>query len=383
MVFARPFANSTHALLARIFNRAWARRLVDILNDALLVTLAAQVATLPLLIYYFRQFSTVALIVNPLVLPAQTGVMVFGLLAVGIGLLSVPLGQIAAWTAWPWLAWTLGIIALFARVPYASIPLDYVSPLWVAAYYALLIGLTLYFRQPKEQRPAMIKKLTTPRNAILIGGLVILLLAVAFSWHTDDRLHVYLLDADGHPVFVQTPNGKQILIGGSNSPSSLLSALGKFLPFWDRDIDLIIVPQASADQLNGLAAVIDRYEVKQIMSVKMTTDNRAGRDWQTMLTQKGKEPIELQSAGVDATVNLAFDGSVPLIEANGQRIAIGPSEQAQINVIAGSINRLAEKPQVIFMWTPVVTDTRVIDLSGRGTIDLTVVGNGVALGELP
>jgi hypothetical protein len=53
------------------------------------------------------------------------------------------------------------------------------------------------------------------------------------------------------------------------------------------------------------------------------------------LTQKGKQPIELQSAGLDDGVHLAFDGSVPLIESSGNRIAIGPSKQVQINVIAG------------------------------------------------
>ena len=380
MVYARPFAHSTHAFLARLFSRDWARWLVDILNDALLVTLAAQVATLPLLMYYFRQLSTVALIVNPLVLPVQSGVMTFGLFALAIGLLSIPLGQIAAWTAWPWLTWTLGVIALFARVPFASIPLEYVPTLFVAAYYTVLIALTWYFKQPKDQRPMMIKKFATPRNAILIGGLVVLLLAVAFSWRSDNRLHVYVLNADGHPVFVQTPGGKQILIGGSNSPSDLLSALGKLLPFWDRDIDLVVVPQASGDQLNGLAAVLDRYDVEQIMSVKVPDDNRAGRDWQTILTQKGHQPIELQSAGLDDGVNLAFDGSIPLLESGGNRLAIGPSEQAQINVIAGKTDRLPQQPQLIFTWTPIVSDTRVIDLSERGTIDLTMTDGGITIG---
>ena len=246
MIYARPFAHSTHAFLARLFNRDWARQFVDILNDALLVTLAAQVTTLPLLMAYFRQISTVALIVNPLVLPAQTGVMTYGLFATGVGLLSIPLGQIAAWTVWPFLTWTLGIIELFAQVPFAAIPLDYVPPLFVAGYYAVLIGVTWYFQQPKEQRPMMLKKLITPRRAIFAGGLIALLLVVAFSWRTDERLHVYVLNVDGHPVFVQTPSGKQILIGGSNSPSSLLSTLGKLLPFWDRDIDLVIVPDASS-----------------------------------------------------------------------------------------------------------------------------------------
>jgi competence protein ComEC len=382
MVYARPLANSTHQFLARLFNREWARRAVDIINDALLVTLAAQVTTLPLLMYYFRQVSIIALVVNPLVLPAQSGVMIYGLFATGVGLLALPLGQIAAWTVWPFLTWTLGIIELFAQVPFASIPLDYVPPLLVAGYYAGLIGLTWYFTHSKEQRPAMLKKLITPRRAILIGGLLVVLLAVALSWRTDTRPHVYLLPVDGHPVLVQTAGGKQILIGGSNSPSSLLSALGKFLPFWDRDIDLVIVPQASGDQLNGLSAVLDRYAVKQIMSVEVPTNSRAGRDWRAMLAQKGREPIRLQSAIVDPEVSLAFDGSVPLIDIQGNLIAIGPSEQAQINVMTGPIDRLPEQPQLIFTWGPVLSDTRVVDLAVRGTVDLTFEGGGVKIGEV-
>ena len=201
--------------------------------------------------------------------------MTYGLFALAVGLLSIPLGQIAAWTMWPWLTWALGVIALFAQVPFAAIPLEYVPPLFVAAYYAVLIGLTWYFKQPKEQGPLMIRKLLTPQRALLAGGLIILLLAVALSWRTDERLHIYVLNVDRHPVFVQTPGGKQILIGGSNSPSSLLSTLGKLLPFWDRDIDLVIVPEANGDQLNGLSAVLDRYSVKQIMSTAVASDNRA------------------------------------------------------------------------------------------------------------
>ena len=229
----------------------------------------------------------------------------------------------------------------------------------------------------------MFKKFVTPRRAILVGGLIIVMSAVALSWRADNRLHVYVLNVEGHPVLVQTASGKQMLIGGSSSPSGLLSALGELLPFWDRDIDLVIVPDASGDQLNGLSAVLDRYTVKQIMSVAVPTDKRAGREWWEMLMQKGQQPVELQSAGLDSTVTLAFDRGVPLIESSGHVIAIGPSEQAQINIIAAKeIDRLPEKPQMIFTWTPIVSDTRVIDLTGRGTLDLTFEGGGVAIGEV-
>jgi predicted membrane metal-binding protein len=55
------------------------------LGDAVLVTLAAQITTLPILIVTFRQVSLLTLFVNALVLPAQTGMMVFGGLALLVG----------------------------------------------------------------------------------------------------------------------------------------------------------------------------------------------------------------------------------------------------------------------------------------------------------
>jgi hypothetical protein len=122
--------------------------------------------------------------------------------------------------------------------------------------------------------------------------------------------------------------------------------------------------------------------VKHIMSVEVPVDNRAGRDWQALLTRQGKEPIELQSAGLDDSTTLSFDGSVPLIESHGQCIALGPSEQAQINVIDGQIDRLPQQPQMIFTWTPIVSDTRVIDQTERDTLDLVLSTDGVSIGEV-
>jgi hypothetical protein len=37
---------------------------------------------------------------------------------------------------------------------------------------------------------------------------------------------------------------------------------------------------------------------------------------------------------------------------------------------------------MIFTWTPIVSDTRVIDLTNRGTLDLTLEGGGVTIGEM-
>jgi competence protein ComEC len=375
MMYARPFATAAEKLLTRLFSNVIARQAVGVLNDAVLVTLAAQVATLPLLMLYFRQLSIVSLVVNPLVLPAQTGVMVFGLLALGLGLIAIPIGQVLGWLAWVFLAWTLGVIHLFASLPGAAIPLDYLSPIWIAAYYAALLGVTWYLSRPADQRPKRVAKLLTRRNLIMGGGLAAVLIGVALSWQPDRQLHVIALDVDDHPVVVRTVEGRTVLIGGSSSPSGLLAALGGQLPFWERTIDLIIVPRAETTQLNSLVAVLDRYTVKQIMAVDVPTTNRAGSDWRDALSHAAQQPIELQRLELEPGLVIDFDQASVVIDG---AIAIGSSEQAAINVIAAPTDRLPAAPQIIFTWQP-QPDARVVDLTDRGTLELVVDDGGVAL----
>lgn len=379
MIYARPFAQAAQRGLTRLFSAGVARQVVGVINDALLVTLAAQIITLPLLAFYFRQLSVISLIVNPLVLPAQTGVMVFGLLALGGGLVAVPAGQALAWLVWPFLAWTLGVIHVFAAVPGAAIELGYVSPIWVAIYYAALAAVTWYFTRPADQRPQRLSALLTPKRLVFGGSLLAILLGVVLSWQRDAQLHVVALDVDGHPVLVRTPSGRQILIGGASSPSALLSALGGQLPFWDRDIDLLVASEIETDQLNSLLAVLDRYTVGQIMATEIAGDSRAGREWWAMLSRLGKTPMTPQNAILEPGIGVSFDGAVPLIEAGGLTIAIGPSDEAQINLIGQPIDRLPDGPQLVLMWQPVGSDTRLVDLADRGTVDLVVTPGAVSI----
>ncbi len=269
VLYTRPLQNAAERGLARIlsasgdasYNNTAAKKAAGVLSDAVIVTLAAQITTLPILVVTFRQISLLTLIVNALVLPAQTGVMVFGGLALLAGMVFLPLGQIVGWAAWLFLAWTIQVIHLFAQVPGATIELGYVDPLWGVAYVVALAAITFYVSRNTEQRAEIRRRMTkmiSLRLALPAIGIVVLLGAVALSWQPDGKLHVHALNVDGGPVLVQTPTGKQILIGGSNSPSALLAALGSRMPFWDRDIDLIVMPRGDARSLNGLLAVIDR-----------------------------------------------------------------------------------------------------------------------------
>jgi len=239
---------------------------------------------------------------------------------------------------WLFLTWTIQVIHLFARVPGVAIELGYVDPLWGVAYVALLAALTFWFSRSAEQRAelkARLRARVSARLALPALGMIALLGAVALSWQPDGRLHVHALNVDGGPVFVQTPSGRQILIGGSNSPSALLAALGTRMPFWDRDLDLIVVPSADARSLNGLLAVVDRYRIGQIVSVE-TGDSRVGREWLDAIAAKQIGMIEPGSGiGIDnGTILELNEDGVARIETGATSIGIGaPHRDLRADVI--------------------------------------------------
>ena len=338
ILYTRPLQNVVERGLTRLFSSGMAKQIVGVLGDAVLVTLAAQITTLPILVVTFRQVSILTLIVNALVLPAQTGVMVFGGLALLAGMVWLPLGQIVGGLAWLFLAWTIQVIHLFAAIPGMTIELGYVDPAWGVVYVALLVAVTFYATRTTEQRAEVrrrMSKIISLRFALPALVIVGLLVALALSWRPDGKLHIHALNVDGMPVLVQTPSGRQILIGGSNSPSALLSALGSRMPFWDRDIDVIVVPEADARSLNGLMAVVDRYHIGAIVSVAIE-DTRAGREWQDMIAAKQIEVIEAGAGiGIDDGIALTLnENGWVQIEAGATSVGIGlPPVDAHADVV--------------------------------------------------
>jgi competence protein ComEC len=275
ILYATPLQKTVEAWLSRVLPTERVKPVMDVLSDALLVTLAAQITTIPLLAYYFKQFSFVSLLTNALVLPAQPGLMVTGGLALLVGFISIPLGQTVGWVAWLFLAWTTGIIELTARIPGAAVPLGDMSIGWIVGYYALLAVVTWWLKQPAEERPsprqilAWITARLTRRNVLVAAGIVVVLVAVALVQLPDGKLHVYFLDVgQGDAIFVVTPQGRQILIDGGPAPSVILNQLARHTPFWDRSLDVLVATQPDADHLAGLVAVMERYTVGAVLTAE-------------------------------------------------------------------------------------------------------------------
>jgi competence protein ComEC len=131
----------------------------------------------------------------------------------------------------------------------------------------------------------------------LIG---ILALAAVVAWLAlrglpDGKLHVYFLDVgQGDAILVQAPDGRQILVDGGPSPTALFSELGDVLPFWDRNLDLVVLTHPDGDHITGLIPLLDRYRVGQVLDVLQSDTAPEAAPWLERLAALGMPRILAQ-----------------------------------------------------------------------------------------
>ncbi len=276
LCYTRPLERLFERVLSRFVPEKRTAGAVKLVSEALLVTVAAQIATMPMLVGSFGRLSPVMLLTNALILPAQTYIILIGGFATFLGLILHPLGQIAAWPTWVFLTYTLEVVRMAAALPRISLPGE-VQSWMVWMYYVVLVLITWWLGRPLRRRREMWSQacswLSVRLGTKLLLGLSGVLLVLALSaWRgmADGRLHVHFLDVgQGDAIFIRTPSGRQVLIDGGPSPSVLLSRMGRRMPFWDRSLDVVLLTHPDEDHITGLVEVLERYRVDVLVFREM------------------------------------------------------------------------------------------------------------------
>ena len=95
---------------------------------------------------------------------------------------------------------------------------------------------------------------------------------IGWNFFQQKPLVVSFLDVgQGDAIFIETPNGNQILIDGGPG-RNVLSELGRLMNFADRHIDMIIATHADADHITGLISVMEQYSVDTFVDNGMRAD---------------------------------------------------------------------------------------------------------------
>ena len=140
ILLVSPMQEGLESWLRKWLSETGVKQALNVLNDALIVTLAAQITTTPVILYTFGRLSLVSLLTNFLILPAQPGVMVWGGIATLLGLVWLPMGQVVGWVAWLFLTYTVRVVEITAQISFTAIDIQRPSLIVICLYYGLLLG---------------------------------------------------------------------------------------------------------------------------------------------------------------------------------------------------------------------------------------------------
>lgn len=249
------------------------QRLKIKLTSYLTISFLAYTGTLPIVIYYFNQFSLIGMLANFVLIPIIGFFVVpFSLLAVTISSASPSAGGLLIKLTGFVLEKSLVLIQCLADLRFASVKMVTPSMIEIVCYY-VFFSLLLYIVYKKKSGEKM------NRNGVKTVFTIVLLVTVvdaSFVLHKrffHNSFRVTIIDVgQGSSALLEFPDGKTMLIdgGGFNDNKSFDVGEKIIAPFlWKkriRTVDTIVLTHPESDHLNGLLYVLENFNVKTVWS---------------------------------------------------------------------------------------------------------------------
>lgn len=114
------------------------------------------------------------------------------------------------------------------------------------------------------------------RTGYFVSGITtgLVLLFTFLTTLPDGKLHIYFCDVgQGDAALVRFPDGRDMVVdGGPND--KVVGCLGKHMPFWDRQLDMVLLTHPQKDHMQGLIEVMRRYDVDYFLrsDIENTTE---------------------------------------------------------------------------------------------------------------
>jgi len=122
----------------------------------------------------------------------------------------------------------------------------------------------------------------------------------------DDLRVVFLNIGQGDAALIQTSQQNILVDGGPDK--NIIYKLDKYIPFYNREIDLMILTHLDADHLIGLVEVLKRYSVEKVIHNGLKNYDSIALEWEKLIFEKN-----ISQQIVDIPLNIKLDEQV-LIE---------------------------------------------------------------------
>ena len=298
-------------------------------SEGLAVTLAAQLAVLPLEVYYFHQFSLIALVSNILLVPVLELAAQLALAGALLPVLGAWLLQAAAWLT----AQVVVQARFFASLPWSTLVVGELPAYCLVLYYALLALLADF---------GWLQLLRNAERHVAIGCCALLLAAtVLYQQYQPLPLACYFLDVgQGDCAVVVTPSHRIAVIdtGGLHNLSTGARVVAPFLrTLGKREIDVLLVSHYDYDHVGGAVDLLRQVRVKTLVLPNEALTEESSKMRQLLLAAAQGAQVQLAASGLryelDAGVELTLVDVPPEAVAGNEASTLAALVSAQGSVL--------------------------------------------------
>ena len=234
----------------------------------LAVTLSAQLGVLPVIAWYFNNFSLISFVANILVLPIIELVILLGLAGVIIYTIVPVVGNVIFVISSLLIGLVMMLTELLSAVPYSSVYIPSVGILGSAVYYFVLAW--IYGWRPFEL-PGPGQLVTQWPRSCAWAAVLLIATVTAYAWYPKP-LTVHFIDVgQGDATLIITPHGRTVLVdtGGTLGESSFDIGERVVAPYLKhygvRAIDYLILTHGHQDHAGGAAGVASTIRVTNVL----------------------------------------------------------------------------------------------------------------------
>ncbi len=147
--------------------------------------------------------------------------------------------------------------------------------------------------------------------ALLVLGVVTLGLWLGLvHFQANEVKVVFLSVGQGDAILIQSGR-QQVLIDGGREGRTLLGALGREIPFYDRTIEVMIATHPDADHIGGFPGLLERYRVDQFIGTGATGKSD---DFELLKRTLERKNISQTTPGrLGTSIELAQGGKLTLL----------------------------------------------------------------------
>jgi len=194
------------------------------------------------------------------------------------------------------------------------------------------------------------------------GGVSLLLLFFVLTQWPDDKLHLIFCDVGQGDASLIVKGSFQILIDTGPRNGGVVSCLSKHMPFWDRNLEVLVNSHPQEDHLGDFGAVASHYQIGEVV---LSDEKPVGKDVEQayeVIKSNNIKQVVAQKNDRLRYGDLSFDVLFP--EENTSTSVLGDSSDAN----ARALVMLMKYPGFSALFTSDIGEPQELALIDEGVL---------------